>query len=83
MLRFGGDPIKMEWKQVTSFFPFLKKFYVAILKLSSSHYVTCNAYVNKKFGVGLVIPKQCHNEDESIGQMASQMKLKHDKYWAQ
>lgn len=81
MVKFGGDPTNMEWKQVSPFLSFLKIFYDATLKLSGSHYVTCNAYVNEIFGVGLVISEQCHNEDVSLRQMASQMKAKYDKYW--
>ena len=40
------DSTNMEWKQVASFFPFLKTFYDTTLKLLSSCYLTCNACVN-------------------------------------
>ncbi|KAK1362591.1 hypothetical protein POM88_047065 [Heracleum sosnowskyi] len=81
MKKVGGDITNEEWKQVSSFLPFLKVFYDATLKLPGSLYITSNYYIDAIFGVGYVLFQHLYHEDEAIRKMASHMKLKYDKYW--
>lgn len=76
MKKVGGDLSVEEWKQVSTFLPFLKVFYDATLKLSGSLYVTSNYYIDAIFGVGYVLSQQLNHEDASVKQMATQMKFK-------
>ena len=79
--KFGDIAKDDDWKRVQTFMPILKVFYDATLQMSSSRYVTCNAYVAKVFGVGSVISSLCKHEDAGIKKMAEMMKKKYDKYW--
>jgi len=82
MRKHGGPPNNDDWKKVGALLPFLRIFYDTTLKLSGSLYVTGNSYVPQIYGVGYLISGYCNNVDESIRNMAYQMKAKYDKYWA-
>lgn len=64
-----------------SILPIFKFFYDATLKISTTRYVTGNAYMKEIFGVGLMIRKmELSQGDVKLKAMAGKMKLKFDKY---
>lgn len=77
-----GAPTDNDWEAVKTFLPFLEIFYHATLKVSGSLHVTSNVYVPEIVGVSSLISSFCEDENENIRNMATKMKKKHDKYWA-
>ncbi|KAL4309888.1 hypothetical protein GQ457_01G012950 [Hibiscus cannabinus] len=82
-LRKVGDPPDDEdWDKVTVFLPFLEIFYEVTLSFSGSRYVTGNNFVEEIFDIGYTINRYLDDSNLGIRSMASQMKMKFDKYWA-
>uniref|UniRef100_A0A803N8S2 BED-type domain-containing protein n=2 Tax=Chenopodium quinoa TaxID=63459 RepID=A0A803N8S2_CHEQI len=78
----GGAPDDEDWDKIQSFLPFLEIFYNATLKLSGSHYVTGNTFVEEIYDIGYTIYDYVSDPNDDVKKMAKQMKLKFDKYWA-
>lgn len=76
-----GVPTCEDWEIVRSILPFLKLFYDATLRISSSTCVTSNMYMFEVLGIGMTIKQMCNSRDERIRLMAKNMKKKYDKYW--
>ena len=78
-----GVPTVEDWIYVKSVLPFLKIFYGATMRISGSYYVTSNKYMKDVFAIGRMIKKYETDHDPSIRLMASNMKMKYEKYWGQ
>ncbi|CAK8541604.1 unnamed protein product [Lathyrus sativus] len=76
-----GVPTNEDWEIVRSILPFLKLFYDATLRISSSSCVTSNMYMFEVLGIGIAIKQMCNSEDVRISLMAKNMRKKYDKFW--
>ncbi|KAK9006830.1 hypothetical protein V6N11_019161 [Hibiscus sabdariffa] len=61
---------------------FTINFYDATLSFSGSRYVTVNNFVEEIFDIGYTINCYLGDSNSGLRSMASQMKMKFDKYWA-
>ncbi|KAL4290350.1 hypothetical protein GQ457_14G012720 [Hibiscus cannabinus] len=77
-----GPPDDEDWDKVTVFLPFLEIFYEATLSFSGSRYVTGNNFVEEIFDIEYTINRYLDDSNLGLRSMASQMKMKFDKYWA-
>ncbi|KAL4310715.1 hypothetical protein GQ457_01G026340 [Hibiscus cannabinus] len=80
--KVGGPPDDEDWDKVTVFLPFLEIFYDATLSFSGSRYVTSNNFVEEIFDIGYTINRYLDDSNLGLRSMASQMKMKFDKYWS-
>ncbi|XP_031259932.1 zinc finger BED domain-containing protein RICESLEEPER 1-like [Pistacia vera] len=77
-----GLPMPSDWEYARYLLPFLKNFYDATLCVSSSLFVTNNAYMCEIFAIGMQISTCCRSNDVVLSTIAGRMKGKHDKYWS-
>ncbi|KAL3536597.1 hypothetical protein ACH5RR_005058 [Cinchona calisaya] len=80
--RIRGLPSEFDWDYACNLLPFLKVFYDTTLRLSGSLYVTGNPYMVEIYAIGFFLIRLMAGSDENLAAMASRMKKKHDKYWA-
>ncbi|XP_020978204.1 uncharacterized protein LOC110271564 [Arachis ipaensis] len=77
----GGPPDANDWTRERVFVKFLKIFYDATLTFSGSLNVTCNNFFNKLCDIQKTLNKWRKSNDVGLQKMATQMKVKLDKYW--
>ena len=71
-----GLPTDEDWDNAHNLLSFLKYFYVAILRVLGSYYVTANDYFHMVYGIGIKINSHISSEDSSFKEMAIRMKKK-------
>ncbi|KAK8589867.1 hypothetical protein V6N12_024257 [Hibiscus sabdariffa] len=81
-MKVGGPPDDKDWEKVTVFLPFLEIFYKATLSFSRLRYVTGNNFVEEIFDIGYTINRYLAELNLGLRSIASQIKMKFDKYWA-
>ncbi|KAF7134784.1 hypothetical protein RHSIM_Rhsim08G0083100 [Rhododendron simsii] len=74
-------PTKLGWKNCTMFSKFLKLFYDATKKSSTSLFVTSNVFFDEMYNVEVQTEKLIANNDPLLSKMAFEMKKKFDTYW--
>ena len=77
----GGPPNANDWSRVRVFVKFLKIFYDATLSFSASLHVTCNTFFHKLCDIQKTLNKWRLSNDIGLQRMATNMKVKFDKYW--
>ena len=78
----SGPPRFLDWENVRFFTNFLGMFYEAILRFSSSLFVTTNVYFHELVSLQDQLNQLCNGRgDHLLKGMAQRMKLKYDKYW--
>ncbi|RYQ94692.1 hypothetical protein Ahy_B08g089633 isoform B [Arachis hypogaea] len=77
----GGPLDANDWKRARVFVKFLKIFYDTTLTFSDSLNVTCNNFFNKLCDIQKILNKWRKSNDVGLQKMATQMKVKLDKYW--
>ncbi|XP_031279086.1 zinc finger BED domain-containing protein RICESLEEPER 2-like [Pistacia vera] len=70
-----------EWDRGVRICKFLQPFYDTTTLFSGSQYPTANLYLRNVWRVQVRLYEEMENEDEVLSTMASQMKVKFDKYW--
>lgn len=75
-------PTKQEWDRVDKICEFLGVFYNVTCTFSGTKYPTSNLYFPQVFLVHHALSKAIGGEDPFMIKMASQMKIKFEKYWA-
>ncbi|KAL6194320.1 hypothetical protein ACLB2K_035404 [Fragaria x ananassa] len=76
-----GPPTFDNWRDAKAFCVFLKRFYVATLKLSSWKMITSNVLFMEMITLLCEINKAMISEDPIMKRVATSMKTKFDKYW--
>lgn len=79
--RRGGPPSFLDWENASVFVRFLKSFYDVTLKFSSSLYVSSNVYLHEVSSIQTQLDEWSLSGDSLLGEMATKMKKKFDKYW--
>ncbi|GFY87252.1 hypothetical protein Acr_05g0008910 [Actinidia rufa] len=74
-------PTKLDWKNCRMFVKFLKLFYDATKKFSTSLFVTSNTFFDEIINIEMAIAKLIKNYDPLLSKMALNMQKKFDKYW--
>lgn len=74
-------PSHVDWSYAEGLVPFLRSFYETTVKIFGSLYITLNACTKEIFGLSLLIMKMGMDGTNSIREMSSKMREKHDKYW--
>ena len=74
-------PTIMDWDNARHFVQFLKVFYEATLMFSGSLYVTSNFFLDRICFIHDQLDMWSKCEDYIMMKMASDMKVKFDKYW--
>ena len=76
-----GPPTSENWRYAAAFCVFLKKFYVATLRLSAWKSITSNVLFVEMITLQCEINKACISEDPVMKKVAASMKTKFDTYW--
>ena len=74
-------PNEDDWEACRKFVKFLKLFYNATKRFSSSLYVTSNAFFDEIYMIKRKIDLFSRSEDHFLYSMAKTMKEEFDKYW--
>ncbi|XP_027173886.1 zinc finger BED domain-containing protein RICESLEEPER 2-like [Coffea eugenioides] len=75
-------PPEEEWPKVQKFTTLLRPFYDLTTLFSGTNYPTANLYFHGVWKIQKVITEEVNNLDIEVSEMAKQMKLKFEKYWA-
>ena len=76
-----GSPSGIDFQNCRTFVGFLKLFYNATKKFSSSLYVTANTFFDEMFVIQENISHLSKSENHLLKNMAIKMESKFDKYW--
>ncbi|XP_031120336.1 zinc finger BED domain-containing protein RICESLEEPER 2-like [Ipomoea triloba] len=76
-----GTPDQDDWENIRKMSKFLQRFYDFTLKISSTTYVTCNAYFPKICELYCTLRDWIRSSDPQFSAMVKRMKEKFDKYW--
>nr|GLL25230.1 zinc finger BED domain-containing protein RICESLEEPER 2-like isoform X1 [Ipomoea trifida] len=76
-------PSKEEWARGEKICEFLMPFNEITKLISGSTYPTSNLYFMQVWKIELLLKRNLNNEDVVIRSMASNMKVKFEKYWEQ
>ncbi|XP_074374012.1 zinc finger BED domain-containing protein RICESLEEPER 1-like [Apium graveolens] len=76
-----GPPNSVDWDKCITFYRFLRVFYEATLRFSTSLFITSNAYFHEVCAIRGKLIKWCSSDKSVLQDMVVRMKLKFDKYW--
>ena len=77
-------PEMYEWDMVADICEFLEVFVDVTNIISGTSYPTCNLFLAEMYRVKILLDKNSENEDKPhLKELATEMKLKYDKYWSQ
>jgi hypothetical protein len=74
-------PSYTEWKNTREFVKFLKPFYEATLKFSSSTHVTANSYFIQLCIIQKTLADGCMSSNHILSAVSWDMIKKYEKYW--
>ena len=76
-----GSPSGIDFQNCRTFVGFLKLFYNATKKFSSSLYVTANTFFDEMFVIQENISYLSKSQNHLLKNMVIKMESKFDKYW--
>ncbi|KAL2497653.1 Zinc finger BED domain-containing protein DAYSLEEPER [Abeliophyllum distichum] len=79
--RRGGPPSSSDWENASVFVKFLKNFFNVTLTFSTSLNVNAPTYLHEISNLVIELDQWSLSSDFLLGEMASNMKKKFDKYW--
>ncbi|KAL2517937.1 BED-type domain-containing protein [Abeliophyllum distichum] len=79
--RRGGPSSSSDWENASVFVKFLKNFFNVTLTFSTSLNVSAPTYLHEISNLVIELDQWSSSSDFLLGEMASNMKKKFDKYW--